>query len=133
MENFGYAMLGEMLIGLGNALKDPESDLRKRFKLSREQLQTLLGVIRIAASPDVQKKYIYDLADRWGVSEKTIRNWIDIGLVSGGHKKAHDTRRYWYSDEIDIDERLLIQRGYLKPKKNHRIGYFMKMINGLLT
>lgn len=74
MENYGYNMIGEMLIGLGKALQDEESQLRKNFHLSREQLYTLIGVIRIAASPSVQKKYIWELAERWNVTERTIHN-----------------------------------------------------------
>lgn len=132
MTNFAYAAIGEMLIGLGNQLKDPGSDLRKRFRLSPEQLMTLLGVIRIAASPDMQKRYIFDLAKRWNRSERTIRSWIEIGMVREGHKMAHDSRMYWYADEIDEDERNLIAYGYLKPKKHHRLRYFCDLINGML-
>lgn len=131
MENWGYAALGEMLIGLGQALKDPKSDLRKEFKLSREQFATLLGMIRIAASPSIQRKYIHELAERWHVSERTVRNWITAGLVREGHKSAHDTRHWWSADEIDEDERELIKYGYLHPRKHHRLGYFLRMVNGL--
>lgn len=130
MTDFGYAALGEMLIGLGKALKDPESDLRKQFRLSNEQLETLLGVIKVAASPAIQEKYIFDLARRWNVSNKTIYNWIDMGLVREGRTKAHDARKFWYADEVDEDERRLIKFGYLKPKKGHRMRYFIKMIKG---
>lgn len=132
MENYGYKMLGQMLIGLGQALQDENSDLRKQFQLSREQLETLLGVIKVAASPDVQRKYIYDLADRWGVTERTIQNWIELGLVRKGRKRAGDTRRWWYANEVDEDERALIHYGYYKPKKAHRLRYFMKMIKGFI-
>jgi len=132
MENWGYVALGEMLCGLGNALKDPNSDVRKDFRLSREQFATLLGMIRLAAAPSVQKKYMHDLADRWGVSERTIRNWIEYGLVREGHKTSHDTRHWWTADEIDEDERTLIRYGYVKPKKHHRIGYFIRMLNGFI-
>lgn len=132
MENFGYNMIGEMLIGLGKALQDENSEVRKKFKLSREQLMTLLGVIKLAASPDVQKKYIWDLADRWNVTPKTIHNWINLGMLRQGHKTAHDTRIWWSADELDEDERMLIEYGYLKPKKHHRMNYFKRMINGFL-
>lgn len=131
MTNFAYAAIGEMLIGLGTNLKNPDSDLRKRFKLSAPQLLTLVGVIRVAASPDVQKKYIGDLVKRWGKSERTIHNWIELGLVRRGRKTAHDTRLYWFADELDEDERVLIEYGYLKPKKHHRIRYFMDMLNAV--
>lgn len=132
MTEFAYTCLGEMLEGLGKALKDPQSDVRKSFKLSREQLMTLLGVIRIAGSPDVQKKYIGDLAFRWDVSERTIRTWIGDGYIRPGRKVAGDSRRFWYADEVDEDERKLINRGLVKPQKHHRLRYFMKMINGIL-
>lgn len=132
MENWGYECLGEMLIGLGKSLKDENSELRKGFHLSREQMMTLLGVIKLAASPAMQKKYIYEVADRFRVSEKTIRNWIDIGVLPEGHKVAHDTRHFWYAEELDEYERDLIKYGYLKPRKQHRLGYFSRMINGFL-
>lgn len=132
MEEYGYHMVGEMLIGLGKSLQDKNSDIRKKFKLSREQVMTLIGVIKLAASPDVQKKYIWDLADRWGVTEKTVRNWIDMGLVRGGRKTKHDTRHSWSADEIDEDERRLIRMGYYKPKRYHRVNYLSAMIDGFL-
>lgn len=132
MENYGYKMLGQMLIGLGEALQDENSNLRKQFQLSREQLETLLGVIKVAASPDIQRKYIGDLADRWGVTERTVQNWIDLGLVRKGRKRAGDTRRWWYANEVDEDERNLINYGYLKPKKSHRLRYFINMIKGFM-
>lgn len=129
MDNWGYAMLGEMLIGLGNALKDENSDLRKRFKLSREQLMTLLGVVRLASSPDIQKKFIWDLSERWNVTPRTIRNWVDMGLLREGHKSKHDTRLWWDASELDEDERNLIKYGYIKPRKHHRLTYFINMLN----
>lgn len=132
MENYGYKILGQMLIGLGEALQDENSNLRKQFQLSREQLETLLGIIKVAASPDIQRKYISDLADRWGVTERTVQNWIELGLVRKGRKRAGDTRRWWYADEVDEDERTLIEYGYYKPKKAHRFRYFVKMIKGFI-
>ncbi len=132
MENFGYKMIGQMLIGLGKALQDENSDLRREFQLSREQLEVLIGVIRVAASPSVQKKYIGDLSERWGVTERTIQHWIELGIVRKGRKRAGDTRRFWYADEVDIDERELIRLGYFKPKKSHRLRYFMNMIKGFM-
>lgn len=132
MENYGYSMLGEMLIKLGKAMKDPDSDLRKEFQLSREQFATLISIIKVAASPAIQKKYISDLADRWGVTERTVQNWVEHGLVRPGKKRAGDTRRFWYADEIDEDERELIKYGYFKPKKLHRLKYLMKMIKGFM-
>ena len=132
MENWGYNMIGEMLIGLGTSLKDEESELRQHFRLSREQLMTLIGMIKLAASPDVQRKYMYAVADRFGVTERTIRNWIEVGLLPEGHKVAGDTRHFWYADELDTAERELIKYGYIRPKKNHRVGYFRRMIDGFL-
>lgn len=41
MENYGYNMIGEMLIGLGKALQDEESQLLKEFPY----LVFLLGVV----------------------------------------------------------------------------------------
>lgn len=119
MENYAYHMIGEMLIGLGHSLQDENSHLRRHFRLSREQLQTLLGVIRLAASPDIQRKFLPDVASRFHVTEKTVRNWIDLGLVPHGHKVAHDTRHWWYTDELDESERNLIHMGYIKPTHHH--------------
>lgn len=132
MENFGYKMIGRMLIGLGEAMQDENSDLRKQFQLSREQLITLIGIIKVAASPDIQRKYIGDLAERWGVTERTVQNWIELGIVRKGRKRAGDTRRWWYADEVDSDERELIRLGYFKPKKSHRLKYFVNMIKGFM-
>lgn len=132
MTEFAYTCLGEMLEGLGKALKDPKSDVRKKFTLSSEQLMTLMGLIRIAGSPDVQKKYIGDLAKRWMVSERTIRSWVSNGYIRPGRKVAGDSRSFWYADEVDEDERKLMNRGLVKPKEHHRLKYFMRMINGIL-
>lgn len=120
MQDFAYHMIGEMLIGLGRSLQDRDSDLRHRFRLSREQLHTLIGVIRIVSSPDVQRKFLPDVASRFHVSEKTVRNWVEVGILPHGHKVAHDTRHWWYADELDEAERELIQLGYIKPARHHR-------------
>lgn len=88
MENWGYSIIGEALIQMGIALKNPESKVRKDFVLSKEQLETLICVIKLSASPGVQKKYIWDLAQRWNVTIRTVENWIKIGVVRPGRKSA---------------------------------------------
>lgn len=132
MTDFAYAAIGEMLIGLGNALKDPKSELRKTFHLSTEQLTTLLGVVKVAASPAAQKLYIPDLAERWGVDKRTVENWINQGYVRYGHKSKGDNRHWWLSSELDEDEVMLIRHKKVKPSNNHRWRYLIKMLNGII-
>lgn len=130
MENWGYCIIGEALIQMGIALKDPESKVRKDFVLSREQVETLIGIIKLSASPGVQKMYIWDLAKRWNVTRRTVENWIKDGVVRPGRKSVHDTRLWWSEAEIDEDERQLIKSGYIKnPNKFRRKLYFWRTIN----
>ena len=134
MENWGYSVIGEALIIMGKALKDPNSDIRKDFVLSREQLQTLIGVVKLSASPGVQKKYIWDLAKRWNVTQRTVENWIKCGVVRQGRKSVHDTRLWWSDADLDEDERKLIKLGYLKkPKKFRHKLYFWKTISSWIN
>lgn len=130
MENWGYSIIGEALIQMGLALKDPESKVRKDFVLSREQVETLIGIIKLSASPGVQKMYIWDLAKRWNVTRRTVENWIRDGVVRPGRKSVHDTRLWWSEAEIDEDERQLIKSGHIKnPNKFRRKLYFWRTIN----
>lgn len=130
MENWGYSIIGEALIQMGIALKNPESKVRKDFVLSREQVETLIGIIKLSASPGVQKMYIWDLSKRWNVTRRTVENWIKDGVVRPGRKSVHDTRLWWSEAEIDEDERQLIKSGYIKnPNKFRRKLYFWRTIN----
>lgn len=130
MENWGYCIIGEALIQMGIALKNPESKVRKDFVLSREQVETLIGIIKLSASPGVQKMYIWDLSKRWNVTRRTVENWIKDGVVRPGRKSVHDTRLWWSEAEIDEDERQLIKSGYIKnPNKFRRKLYFWRTIN----
>lgn len=134
MENWGYSVIGEALIIMGKALKDPNSDIRKDFVLSREQLQTLIGVVKLSASPGVQKKYIWDLAKRWNVTQRTVENWIKCGVVRPGRKSVHDTRLWWSDADLDEDERKLIKLGYIKkPNKFRRKLYFWRMLSNWIN
>lgn len=134
MENWGYSVIGEALIIMGKALKDPNSDIRKDFVLSREQLQTLIGVVKLSASPGVQKKYIWDLAKRWDVTQRTVENWIKVGVVRPGRKSVHDTRLWWSDADLDEDERKLIKLGYIKkPNKFRRKLYFWRMLSNWIN
>ncbi|MBO5886589.1 MAG: hypothetical protein J6Q60_01030 [Bacteroidaceae bacterium] len=134
MENWGYSVIGEALIIMGKALKDPNSDIRKDFVLSREQLQTLIGVVKLSASPGVQKKYIWDLAKRWNVTQRTVENWIKVGVVRPGRKSVHDTRLWWSDADLDEDERKLIKLGYIKkPNKFRRKLYFWRMLSNWIN
>lgn len=134
MENWGYCIIGEALIIMGKALKDPNSDIRKDFVLSREQLQTLIGVVKLSASPGVQKKYIWDLAKRWNKTQRTVENWIKDGVVRPGRKSVHDTRLWWSDADLDEDERKLIKLGYIKkPNKFRRKLYFWRMLSNWIN
>lgn len=130
MENWGYSIVGEALIQMGIALKDPESKVRKDFVLSHEQLQTLICMVKLSASPGVQKMYIWDLAKRWGVTQRTVENWISAGVVRKGRKSAHDTRLWWTEAELDEDERNLVKQGYYKrTQKARQKLLFWRMIS----
>lgn len=132
MEQWGYSVIADILEGVASSLRNPESVTRKQFHLSREQFATLIGMIRIATSPACQMLTINGVAKRWNKTPRTIRNWIDQGLVREGYKKPGDNQLYWLTSELDEDERNLYKLGYISKSHNHRVHYFIDMLNGFL-
>lgn len=117
-------LFGIIIEHLGQELQNPDSHLTRHFLLSREQFSALLQFVRIMTAPSVQTLYMHDLANRWRKTPKTIYNWIDLGIMPKGHKRAHDTRTFWYASEIDEAERTLIAYGYLTQRR----GTVMRLI-----
>lgn len=110
-------LLGRILIGVGEQLCDPESRLSREVRVSEDQLFAITRFARILLSPSVQVMYLADLCERWNKAPKTIKNWVDVGLVRRGHKRRGDTRLFWYASEVDEDTRVLERMGYVKSRK----------------
>lgn len=93
---------------------------------SREQLLSLAELTHKLSSPAYQMITVGELCGkRWNISRSTLYNWIELGLVPKGHKFAHCNTLFWYSDEIDRIERMLVEEGYLKRS---RIRSFFKAL-----
>jgi len=120
-----YTLLAIVFEHIAKELRNPDSEFRKNFMLSWKQALTMLQLIRIITAPGVQIYYIGDVERKWHVDRRTIRNWIDMGYLHHGHKRAvGDTRVFWYASELDEAEDQLIEAGYLKKRK----GNVMRMI-----
>lgn len=117
-------LFGIIIEHLGKELQKPDSHLSRHFILSSEQFCALLQFTRIMTAPSVQTLYMHDLAHRWRKTPKTIYNWIELGFLHKGHKRAHDTRTFWYASEIDEAECALVAYGYLTPRQ----GAVMRLI-----
>lgn len=111
-------IIGKILIHVGEELCDPQSKLYNSFMLSNQQLEACLRLLKVASSPQTHILYIGDLAMRYGVTDRTIRNWIHDGLIPPG--KAHDSgdnRNYWLSHDLhSVDEKLL-RLGYVRESR----------------
>lgn len=108
-------IIGQVLIHIGEKLCDPTSKLYNSFVLSNEQLATCLNLLKVASSPQTHVLYIGDLAMRYGVSDRTIRNWIHDGVIPHGKKHdSGDNRDYWMSHELSSVDESLVRKGYLK-------------------
>lgn len=108
-------IIGRVLIHIGEELCDPTSKLYNSFVLSNEQLETCLNLLKVASSPQTHVLYIGDLAMRYGVSDRTIRNWIHDGVIPRGKKHdSGDNRDYWMSHELSSVDESLVRKGYLK-------------------
>lgn len=113
MEN--KVIIGKLLITIGNELCDGNSELFKSIVLSNEQMIACLNMLKVASSPQTHIYYIGDLAMRYKVTDRTIRNWIAAGVIPKGKKHdSGDNRDYWLSHELyKVDERL-VSLGYVK-------------------
>lgn len=108
-------IIGRVLIHIGEKLCDPTSKLYNSFVLSNEQLETCLNLLKVASSPQTHVLYIGDLAMRYGVSDRTIRNWIHDGVIPRGKKHdSGDNRDYWMSHDLSPVDESLVRKGYLK-------------------
>lgn len=108
-------IIGKILIHVGEELCNPESKLYNSFTLSNEQIETCLRLLKVASSPQTHVLYIGDLAMRYGVTDRTIRNWLRDGAIPKGKKHdSGDNRDYWLSHDLTTVDEALIRKGYLK-------------------
>lgn len=108
-------IIGKILIHVGEELCNPESRLYKSFTLSNQQLEACLRLLKVASSPQTHVLYIGDLAMRYGVTDRTIRNWLRDGIIPQGKKHdSGDNRTYWLSHDLHQVDKNLISRGYVK-------------------
>lgn len=108
-------IIGRILIHVGEQLCNPKSKLYNSFVLSNEQLMTCLALLKVASSPQTHVLYIGDMAMRYGVTDRTIRNWVRDGIMPRGKKHdSGDTRDYWLSHDLTAVDESLIRKGVLK-------------------
>lgn len=108
-------IIGKILIHIGEKLCNPESKLYKSFTLSNEQIETCIRLLKVASSPQTHVLYIGDLAMRYGVTDRTIRNWLRDGVIPRGKKHdSGDNRDYWLSHDLSLVDEALIRKGYIK-------------------
>lgn len=108
-------IIGHILINIGKQLTDKDSELYKSFDLCKEQLAAVIMLLKVASSPQTHIQYIGDLAMRYKVSERTIRNWISDGAIPKG--KEHDSgdnREYWLMEELYEIDKSLERSGRIK-------------------
>ena len=107
-------ILGHIFIAVGEQLCDRRSRLHNSVVLSNEQMESLLRMLKIASSPQTHVLYIGDLAMRYGVTDRTIRNWIKAGAIPHGKKHdSGDNREYWLSHDLFNVDKYLIKKGYV--------------------
>lgn len=122
-------IIGKLLISIGNELCDKGSELFKSVVLSNEQMLSCIRMLKVASSPQTHIYYIGDLAMRYKVTDRTIRNWIAAGVIPKGKKHdSGDNRDYWLSHELyDVDRRLIEMR-YVKKGQIEKIDKRFKRI-----
>ena len=110
-------IIGKILIHVGEELCNQESKLYKSFTLSNEQLEACLRLLKVASSPQTHILYIGDLAMRYGVTDRTIRNWLHDGVIPKGKKHdSGDSRDYWLSHDLSAVDASLQRKGYIKKQ-----------------
>lgn len=115
-------IIGKILIHIGEELCNPKSRLYNSFTLSNEQLEACMRLLKVASSPQTHVLYIGDLAMRYGVTDRTIRNWIHDGVIPKGKKHdSGDNRDYWLSHDLHKVDNDLLKRGYVKERDLQKI------------
>lgn len=110
-------IIGKILIHVGEELCNQDSKLYKSFTLSNEQLEACLRLLKVASSPQTHILYIGDLAMRYGVTDRTIRNWLHDGVIPKGKKHdSGDSRHYWLSHDLSAVDASLLRKGYIKKQ-----------------
>lgn len=120
-------IIGKILIHIGEELCNPESQLYKSFTLSNQQLEACIRLLKVASSPQTHILYIGDLAMRYGVTDRTIRNWIRDGVIPRGKKHdSGDNRDYWLNHDLHAVDETLVSRGYVKEANIRHIDMRLK-------
>lgn len=115
-------IIGKILIHIGEELCNPKSRLYNSFTLSNEQLEACMRLLKVASSPQTHVLYIGDLAMRYGVTDRTIRNWIHDGVIPKGKKHySGDNRDYWLSHDLHKVDNDLLKKGYVKERDLQKI------------
>lgn len=109
--------IGKLLEFLGTNLQDEHSQLYSEIEITEHELVTLFELFKVLASPPVRILYIGDLAMRFGVTNRTIQNWIHDHVIPRGRESDTDNRMHWLESEVNDLEADLIKSGYVKPSK----------------
>lgn len=116
MDNNRY-ILGKILEHVGKELQNPESELCQSFVLANTQLEALVRLLKIASSPQTHILWTEDLAYRYDVSERTIRNWVRKELIPQARRQPSGNTPYWLSHEMEEVDEYLIRHGYVRRDK----------------
>lgn len=64
---------------------------------------------------------------RYGVTDRTIRNWIRDGVIPRGKKHdSGDNRDYWLNHDLHAVDETLVSRGYVKEANIRHIDMRLK-------
>lgn len=114
-------ILGKILEHVGQELQNPESKLCKSFVLENAQLEALMRLLKVASSPQTHILWVEDLAFRYDVSERTIRNWVRKDLIPQARKQPNSNTSYWLSHEMLAVDEYLVKHGMVKKDNIRKI------------
>ena len=118
-------ILGKIFQHIGEALCDPESKLCKSFVLSNEQLGACLKLLKIASAPQTHRLSVHDLAFRYNVCERTIRNWHRDGAIPKA-REDFDGKPFWMSHEMFEVDRYLIKKKYVSEDDIRNVDFRLR-------
>jgi len=114
-------ILGTILEHVGKELQDPDSKLCKSFVLSNEQLESLVRLLKVASSPQTHILWIEDLAFRYNVTERTIRNWVHKRLIPKARRMPNSNTPYWLSHEMESVDNELVRLCIVKKNDIRKV------------
>lgn len=118
-------LIGKILIHVGEKLCDPESELSRSFVLSNEQLGACVRLLKIASAPQTHRLSIHDLAYRYNVCERTIRNWHRDGAIPKA-REDFDGKPFWMSHEMHQVDEQLVRKKYITKNDIRDIDYRLR-------